>query len=101
MTGPGDPVAFQYPEPVVLLGLPPLASRSCLGTKKNHCSASPRHLSPATSAKKKVGKKPKGKLQKKHLPKKIGKFAPITQQKHTERGRVSYTDHTLSNNGHI
>ena len=57
MTGPGDPVAFQYPESVVLFGLPPLASRSCLGTKKNHCSASPRHLSPAISAKRKLKKK--------------------------------------------
>jgi hypothetical protein len=42
-------VAFQYPQDVVLLGLPPLNSLSCLAEKKNHCSVSPRHFSPANA----------------------------------------------------
>jgi len=42
-------VAFQYPLAVVRLGLPPLASLSCLGEKKNHCSVSPRQNSPASA----------------------------------------------------
>ncbi|KAJ0468210.1 hypothetical protein HanIR_Chr14g0694031 [Helianthus annuus] len=47
----GEPVAFQYPEVVVLDGFPPRTSFSCFGTKKNHCSVSALHNSPASSNK--------------------------------------------------